>query len=429
MDTEEKAALLRRIAELEASACHQTSRLEALRQIGTAFSTNTPNAVATQALELVIRLLKASAGTLFVVDAKRQKLCFQFVHGEAKAKLEGQLLPADHGVVGYVFQTGNALIGDIDQQVYFNPAMDQQTLFHTARMATIRLEGRGRLPVGVIQILNTDVPFTAEDAALLHDLAPQVALALDLAHDVERDRLAAVAEVVGAQSHQIKNFVQRFSDLDLCLDTVHYLQTEFTQPEGVLFRELQTLDSALLGLKSLTERLCARASLVAQLTKDGTLPPPDFHHNDLRRLFREVDSEQRLLYRQAGVSLKLDCSSNVPEFLFDYEQIYDAVFNLVHNALPHVLPGGTVTVEAACEGEGVMISVQDTGVGMPPERLAALLEGDAVSTTLGGTGLGFRIARAVVEQTHGGRLEGESTPGVGTTFRMWLPANPKPALR
>jgi signal transduction histidine kinase len=97
-----------------------------------------------------------------------------------------------------------------------------------------------------------------------------------------------------------------------------------------------------------------------------------------------------------------------------------AMINIIENAL-HAMPsGGVVTVRAAAVDEAwVRVSLVDTGVGMDAEALARLFE-PYFSTKAAGTGLGLTIARRNVEMM-GGRIDVQSTKGVGTTVSLDLP--------
>ena len=93
--------------------------------------------------------------------------------------------------------------------------------------------------------------------------------------------------------------------------------------------------------------------------------------------------------------------------------------NLIVNAIEATSPGGTVTVSTETTGGHVRISVQDTGVGIPRERLGAIFE-DFNTTKRRGLGLGLAISRKIVEQLDG-RIAVESEVGEGTTFMMEFP--------
>jgi PAS domain S-box-containing protein len=100
----------------------------------------------------------------------------------------------------------------------------------------------------------------------------------------------------------------------------------------------------------------------------------------------------------------------------DPERILQVFGNLVGNAVRYTPPGGAVRVDAEEDGAGVRFSVADSGAGMPPARLAALLAPHGE----GRPGLGLAIAREIVE-AHGGSLSGHTRPGEGSTFWFTLP--------
>jgi two-component system phosphate regulon sensor histidine kinase PhoR len=114
----------------------------------------------------------------------------------------------------------------------------------------------------------------------------------------------------------------------------------------------------------------------------------------------------------------------LPPVLADVERARQVVSNLVHNAIKFTPAGGVITVTAQLVGEQVVISVEDSGVGIPLRDLPRVFErfykADRARSG-GGTGLGLAIARHIV-QGHGGRLWVESIEGQGSTFYFSLPA-------
>jgi two-component system phosphate regulon sensor histidine kinase PhoR len=124
------------------------------------------------------------------------------------------------------------------------------------------------------------------------------------------------------------------------------------------------------------------------------------------------------------LQLAVDLPSDLPPVLADEERIRQVVTNLVHNAIKFTPSGGEVTISAAA-GEGeVIVSVRDTGVGIPADDLPRIFErfykADQARSS-GGTGLGLAIAKHIV-QGHGGRIWAESIEGRGSTFHFALPS-------
>ncbi len=106
-------------------------------------------------------------------------------------------------------------------------------------------------------------------------------------------------------------------------------------------------------------------------------------------------------------------------------RLEQAVQNLAANALRHTPPGGEVVLESDLDGATTVITVRDTGEGIPPEHLPHVFErfykADAArSGASAGSGLGLSIVKAIIER-HGGTVAVTSTPGAGTTFTLRLP--------
>lgn len=130
---------------------------------------------------------------------------------------------------------------------------------------------------------------------------------------------------------------------------------------------------------------------------------------------------------RASLTLTVTLPEPVPGVLADAERIQQVITNLVHNAIKFTPAGGTVTVTAAQSGDEVVITVTDTGVGIPADDLPRIFERfyktDRARSAGGGTGLGLSIARHIV-QAHGGRIWATSTEGQGSTFSFSLPLAP-----
>lgn len=131
--------------------------------------------------------------------------------------------------------------------------------------------------------------------------------------------------------------------------------------------------------------------------------------------------ELRPLAERAGLRLTVSLAPDLPPVLVDVDGMRRVVANLVHNAIQFT-PSGQVTVRAERVGDEMVISVQDTGVGIAPEDLPRVFERfyKARGSRSGGAGLGLAIAKHIV-LAHGGRIWAESVPGRGSTFYVALP--------
>jgi two-component system phosphate regulon sensor histidine kinase PhoR len=128
-----------------------------------------------------------------------------------------------------------------------------------------------------------------------------------------------------------------------------------------------------------------------------------------------------------GIILEFSEPDGELEILSDAEFIDQAITNVLDNAIKYTAAGGRVTVSLQSIDSEAVISVQDTGIGIAPQDKERIFErfyrvDKARSRELGGTGLGLAIVRHIV-LVHQGRIEVDSQPGQGTTFRIFLPVN------
>lgn len=149
---------------------------------------------------------------------------------------------------------------------------------------------------------------------------------------------------------------------------------------------------------------------------------------NLKLLVEEVAAQLNPLAQRHQVTITTDLVTDLPAGRGDKDRIRQALVNLVHNAIKFNHPGGSVTMSTKASGEFVIVSVSDTGVGIPEEELPHVFErfykADRARTR-GGSGLGLAIAKHIV-QAHGGSIWAQSEEGQGSTFSFSLPipANP-----
>ncbi len=120
-----------------------------------------------------------------------------------------------------------------------------------------------------------------------------------------------------------------------------------------------------------------------------------------------------------GITVKTKLARQLTATPIDATQMQQVLVNLVKNAMHAMTRGGTLTLQTGEGGDGVWVSVTDTGGGIPPEQINRIFE-PFFTTKKRGTGLGLMIVQRIV-RAHGGRIELESHVGRGTTFRIWLP--------
>ncbi len=143
-------------------------------------------------------------------------------------------------------------------------------------------------------------------------------------------------------------------------------------------------------------------------------------------MIRAVMAAVEPLAEKKGLTLTCDFVQS-PAIQVDEGRARQILHNIVGNAVKFTAKG-SVALKTNVDGDFLRIAVADTGIGIPEEALTTLFQEfrqvDGSSTReFEGTGLGLSIARRLAE-LHGGRIEVESAPGVGSTFTVWLPLAP-----
>jgi len=129
--------------------------------------------------------------------------------------------------------------------------------------------------------------------------------------------------------------------------------------------------------------------------------------------------------QQKGITLETEFATGAETIYADRTALEQILLNLVENALRYTGEGGRITIRTVRQGNGVSLTVTDTGSGISPEHLPRIFErfyraDSGRSREAGGTGLGLAIVRHLIE-AHGGTVNAESVLGAGTTIRIFFP--------
>jgi len=154
----------------------------------------------------------------------------------------------------------------------------------------------------------------------------------------------------------------------------------------------------------------------------------DIQSNNIEEVVSEVHETMALYAKKNEVELSLESAEELPKAKFDRAKIIQVLTNLVNNAIKFTPEKGRVSVSIQHQNEELIITVSDTGMGIPKEALPKIFERfyriDRPGKQIQGTGLGLAIVHKIV-MMHSGRIEVESELAKGTTFTIFLPLDPK----
>lgn len=415
-----------RIARLE-------REIEAVLRVSRALSQQTSlDDVVEHALRTALDVVGADAGSVLLADPRTRQLNFRHVIGVKADRLRGTDIPWDQGIAGAVFLSGAPQVtGDAKRDRRHLDRIDAQTGYRTRDLITVPLKRWEGKPIGVLQVLNKRRGrLGKDDLTVLTIIAALMAAAVEQGRLYEEAKLAEMGRLVGDIGHDVGNL------LTPVICGVGMLQASLREffeglpraevPRAQPTREL--CDEVIRVMGDTSRRIQDRLKQVADCVKRLSAPP-EFASCELARVVESVLETLRFPARERGVALRAVGLDALPPLLADERQLYTAFYNLVNNAIPEVPAGGTVTVggRLAPGGDAVALTLTDTGRGMPAAVRDSLFTDRAISRKVGGTGLGTRIVKNVVE-AHGGEIGVESEEGAGTTFRIRLPLRPPAAL-
>jgi len=212
----------------------------------------------------------------------------------------------------------------------------------------------------------------------------------------------------------------------------HELNNPLTAILGVteLVREREGLDDAMKRQLDLTHRQARRAARIVQNLLEFSRPAsPQKKPIDLNSIIERTLQLHEHSLRRNQVAVDFSPRTDLPPVVGDASQLIQVLLNLITNAeqaIREVRESGRIQIRLSPSGGNVMLTVQDDGVGIPPEALPKLF--DPFYTTKrpgGGTGLGLSICLSIVRE-HGGTIQAESLPGGGSAFQVYLPVSREP---
>jgi PAS domain S-box-containing protein len=412
----------------------RTRQLDAIRVVGVEITQELDlERVLTLIAQQAVALVGADSDSFWLWDAASQALLPKAWHGQGDWMV-GRRLRLGEGIAGTV---ALQRVGVMDNAYRTSAYAQPVVLAHTTLTASLAepLLFQDRL-LGVIVLDRTAgrPPFQPADQALLRLFAAQAAIALEnarlfaelndsyaqlqttQAEMVRAEKLRALGQMAAGVAHDLNNM------LAAILGQVELLRLRVKLPE--IQEALQVLYTAASDGAQVVRRLQEFGRQQASTRLEPCALAPIVQEALELTRSRWQDEAQRQ-GRAIEICTALD---GLPRILGHPAELREALTNLLLNAVDAMPTGGTLTLAGYPEPTpeepaGVVLTVTDTGTGMPEEVLRHIFDPFYTTKGIRGTGLGLAVVYSIVER-HGGRIAVTSTPGQGTIFTLRFQAAP-----
>jgi len=392
----------------------------------------TQHTTSTLALEQVLNsiverlrtVISCRAITIFLLDATGEELTIAAASGLKAEFRERTRIKVGEGVSGVVFKEVRPMyVRDVPREA---PNLGSDPAIRS--LLVVPLIAKSKV-IGTLSVDSTQVDAFSEDhERLLTIVAAQAASSIENAqlYEAERQR----AEELERAYRELKEldrmksqFVQNIS---------HELRTPLTFIKG--YADLLAEEA----MGKLSEQQKRSVDIIAQKTDAITRLVNDIItlqeietmpiHKDVASLgdiLGMVVDTARATASSRGLELRTQVPSTRMWIMADDDRLIQVFDNLLGNAIKFTASGGAITVSAQDDGDYWRVSVQDTGIGIPTDKLDKIFErfyqvDGSTTRRFGGTGLGLAIAKEIV-LNHDGKIWAESSVGQGSTFHVALP--------
>jgi len=356
-------------------------------------------------LDVATQSISADRGTLYLLDESKTELWSKIMQGNNMVEIR---LPVGKGLAGYVAETGETInISDAYKDPRFNPEIDKRSGYKTRNVLTMPMRDREARILGVFQFLNkAEGSFGPEDESFIDALSVHAAIALENARIaqemVQSERLSAVGRMASTIIHDIKN---PMGTLRMYAQVIQK-KTGDTEAAGLAEEIIRQVDRFVNMTQEILDFSRGISEIHLEQVELGEV---------MENLFAFIEKD--LSKRHITVIRRFEYTGTCT---LDLDKVSRVFYNLASNAADAMESGGTLTVSTRSLNDQLIIEFSDTGKGIPDEIRARVFQPFFTSGKKHGTGLGLAIVKRILDDHHG-KVELESQPNKGTTFRLFFP--------
>jgi len=412
----EREQIARRVAELASESIHAVQKVTDARLAHFAL-----DELLAELLDRIREALHVDTVAILLLEPRGDELVAWAAKGLEEEVELGVRIPPGRGFAGRVAATAQPVyIEDTATADLFNPLLREKGI---TSLLGVPLLVEGRV-IGVIHVGSfTRHVFTDDDLRLLQLVADRIALAVENARLYEEERTArteaeaanrAKDEFLTILSHELR------TPLTPIIGWLHMMQRGVLPP-AEFERGLSVLDRNSQALKRLINDLLDMSAILTGKMRLEEMPVP------LEAVVREAIETVRPQAIERGIQIQLSLGAwHNPIVIGDRTRLVQTFWNLLTNAVKFSQSGSQVTVECEASPATAVITIADSGEGIPTDFLPHVFErfrqADGSKTrNHGGLGLGLALVRSFLEAHHGTIEVASEGPGLGTCFTVELP--------
>ena len=359
-------------------------------------------------VEAARELSECEAASLLIYDAQEDHLYFQAATDLLEEGLGRTAVPTDNSIAGWIFTHNEPLlVEDVLQDPRFFREVDVLTRFQTRDILGVPMRTKDKT-LGVIEAINKEQGvFDQDDQKLLETLAAQAAIS------IENTTLFQQSDIVAEMVHELRTPLT-------ALTAVANLLQRLDLPDEQRLNLAQTLHVEVDRLNEMTTDFLELARLETGRSRFYREPV------HLGGLVEECLQVVRAQAEEEGIVLDVQIDRSITPVQGDRNRLKQVLLNLMTNAIKYNKPRGKVILRVKQKRESLLLSIEDTGRGIPEEALPHIFDRfyrvPYQGSDAPGTGLGLAIAKRIVE-SHGGTISVESQLDRGSTFIIRLPSD------
>jgi signal transduction histidine kinase len=356
-------------------------------------------------------LTGAQAAAILLYEESKGQLYFQASTNLDRPLMRGITIPEEGSIAGWIARHRQpVIVDDASRDPRFFSVVQQQAEMRTDSLLGVPMITKDDV-VGVLEAINKrSGQFTLEDQDILMTLGAQAAVAIVNA------RLFIQSDLISEMVHELRTPLASLNAATHMLIRPDISEEQHNKMVMIIQGETRRLSDMATSFLDLARLESGRTKFNVQQIEPVIL-------------LGECAGITRSQMRERDIKFVWQVPEKLPDLTGDPDKLKQVFLNLLSNAVKYNRESGRITLEARAEDDTVIISVTDTGPGIPEESLTHIFEKfyrvPGTEKMAQGTGLGLSIVQKIVG-AHGGKIDVTSTPGEGTTFSVHLPTNHTP---